>query len=111
MIVTTTVPGPDAASCAFARVTPITPTSAMTIAIQRFISDLLFCDDMPANFALGYGAKQSGRRAIGRSEKSARPGPFKGSTTISSFWLRPVSAIKTAGKDGWRARELLDNWS
>src|SRR5262249_3656755 len=42
MMVTATVPGPGADSCANARVVPPSPTTAMSTAIQRVMTALLF---------------------------------------------------------------------
>src|SRR5215471_18696295 len=42
MIVTATVPGPGVDSCANARSAPTIPTAAMSTAIHRVMTDLLF---------------------------------------------------------------------
>src|SRR5262245_9419830 len=64
---------------------------------------------VPATFARGAGAQQSGRRAIHGSLLRARSMQAQWTKAISSFWTMTMSAVWTDAKCARSRRKVVDN--
>src|SRR5215467_7230175 len=91
MMLTSTRPGPELYSCAYARLEPATNplTTTTKAAIQRFMCSLLecpYCDSLER-------CPQSGRSAISESVIGVTAMQRIRTRTISSFWTMHPSTV------------------